>query len=82
MKKYYYSDELEEKIGQALQEANILFTKNQRLDFFLPDFDVFIEVKKYHSDRSSSQLASEENVILLQGAKSISFFCKLLKQLT
>lgn len=72
--KIYYSDELEEKVGQALQEANILFTKNQRLDFFLPDFNVFIEVKKYHSDRSPSQLASEENVILLQGAKSISFF--------
>lgn len=73
-----YSDELEKQIGDALEEAGIDFRRNQRLNFYLPDFNVYIEVKKYHSERSSSQLASEENIILVQGKKAVNLFCTLL----
>lgn len=74
-----YSDELEELIGDTLTSCDIRFERSQRLDFFLPDHDVYLEVKKYHSDRSSSQLSSQDNVILIQGAKSVKFICHILK---
>lgn len=73
-----YSDELEKQIGDTLVKCGINFNRNQRLDFYLPDFDIYIEVKKYHSERSNSQLASQDNIILIQGKKAIDFFCKRL----
>lgn len=75
----YYSDELEKQIGDALIEANIKFErKHQRLDFFLPKYDVYIEVKKYHSERVVKQLATQDNVILVQGIKAVKLFCEKL----
>ena len=46
------------------------------LDFHLCDKDIHIEVKQFHSDRISRQCASAPNVIVLQGAKSVEWFCK------
>jgi len=51
---------------------------NQRLDFYLPDFDVYIECKQMSSDRTIDQLASQDNVIVIQGKKSIEFLEKIL----
>lgn len=52
---------------------------NQRLDFFLPDHNVFIEVKQYHTDRIAEQMALKDNIIVLQGKQSVEYFIKLLK---
>ena len=71
-------DHLENAIEKALIEADIVFTTTQRLDFYLPYYDVYIEVKQYHSDRSNDQLKSQENVILVQGKKAVELFCKLI----
>ena len=45
-----------------------------RLDFYIPKYNVYIEVKQYYSERSNSQLSSQDNVILIQGKDAISFF--------
>lgn len=78
-----YADELERKVGKALSDANIKFIHDsqggeQRLDFYLPEFNLYIEVKKYHSDRISGQLLLADNIIVLQGERSVIFFINML----
>ena len=80
MENQHYSDELEKAIGDELINQGIVFERiHQRLDFYLPEFDIYLEIKKYHSERSNSQLSSQDNVILIQGKKSVDFFIKLLR---
>lgn len=79
MRKINYADHLEENIGLALDSANIEFVHEsenhaQVLDFYLPKQDVYIEVKQFHAQRISRQMESAENVIALQGKKSVDFF--------
>lgn len=80
----HYSDDLEKKIGDKLTACGIEFTHGsakglqQRLDFFLPKYNVYIEVKKYHTERINSQMASQDNVIAIQGVGAVDFFIKLL----
>lgn len=69
---------LEVAIENILKARGLKYTCNQRLDFYLPDYDMYIEVKEYPSERSSAQLESQENVILIQGKKSVEFFKDLL----
>jgi hypothetical protein len=49
-----------------------------QLDFYLPDFDVYIEVKRFHTDRIAAQMGRAENVIAVQGMKSLQFLEHLL----
>lgn len=79
----HYSDFLEKEIAETLSASDIRFIheskgKNQRLDFFLPDHNVYIEIKQYHTDRINEQLKLKENIILLQGKKSVRLFKELL----
>lgn len=83
-KRYTYNDELETELAETLESTGIKFdhelsgSTGRKLDFYLPAYDVYIEVKKFYSDRSEVQLQSQENVILLQGRKAVKFFCNLL----
>jgi len=52
----YYSDFPEKEMADDLLSNNINFVheskgKNQRLDFFLPGNDVYIEIKQYHNEQ-------------------------------
>ena len=74
------SDNLELRIAELLTRKAIKFVHegykngiNQRLDFYLPDHDIYIEVKKFHTDRVLKQLESQDNIILVQGDKSVKF---------
>lgn len=49
-----------------------------QLDFYLLDFDVYIEVKRFHTDRIAKQMGRAENVIAVQGMKSLQFLEHLL----
>jgi len=78
---------LEKKVMEILDKYKIKYfhesdkcksDKNQRLDFYLPDYDVYIEVKAGYTERSDSQLKAHEAVILIQDRKSIDFLTKLL----
>lgn len=84
MRKIHYADFLEKEIAELLTVKGIKFIhesedRNLRLDFYLPDFDIYLEIKQYHSDRVNEQLKSEENVIVIQGKKSLEFFKHALK---
>lgn len=78
--KHHYSCPLEDEVGRALERAGIKFSTNQRLDFYLPDFDIYLEVKRYDTPRVLSQLESQENIILIQGKKSVAAFVNLLSK--
>lgn len=45
------------------------------LDFYLPDFGIYIECKDYHSDRIAGQMARAANVIAVQGEDAARFLC-------
>lgn len=52
----------------------------ERLDFYLPDHDVHIEVKRFHSERVSEQMSRAENVIAVQGKVAVEFMALLLSK--
>lgn len=83
MRKINFADHLEKKVAEALDEVGIEFVhesenKEQVLDFYLPFFDVFIEVKQFHTDRISRQMSSKDNVIAVQGIKSVNLLVTML----
>ena len=85
MRKIYFTDHLEEAIAKALETAGIDYvheseSKEQGLDFYLPKFDVYLEVKQYHADRISRQMATQDNVIAIQGMRSLKFLITMINQ--
>ena len=83
MRHINFADDLERMVGEALYNSGIEFKHESEgafLDFWIPNWRVYIEVKKYHTDRINSQLRHFDNVVLLMGTKAVNEFCKLLKQ--
>lgn len=80
------TDPMERLTASALIAAGIEFITDHEpespasLDFFLPDSDLHIEVKRFHSERVADQLRRAENVILLQGRASVRFFSSLVAE--
>lgn len=75
----HISDHLEQKLADFFTEHHIEFihesqNKDQVLDFYLPAFGIYIEVKQYHTERVGRQLAHQDEVILIQGKKALAFF--------
>ncbi len=82
-RKIHYSGHLEKEIGELLVAKGIDFIhesedKEQELDFYLPQHDVYIEVKQFHADRISQQMKTKDNVIAIQGKESIEFIKSIL----
>ena len=78
MKPAHFNDPLEIAVAEILDKAGIRYihesqNNGSRLDFYLPDHDLYIEVKKYHTPRVDSQLATKDNIILIQGANGVRF---------
>ena len=79
------ADPMERIIEQALNEAGIIFVTDQgganetRLDFYLPTYDVAIEVKRFYSARTSEQMARAPNVIVAQGETAIRFLAAAIR---
>lgn len=83
MRHINFADELEQMVGEALYDAGIEFkheSEGASLDFYIPQFDCLIEVKRFHTDRISKQLRPYTEVILLMGKRSVEEFCNLIKQ--
>jgi transcriptional regulator with XRE-family HTH domain len=78
------TDPMERMVEAALLRAGIAFVTDrdggipENLDFYLPDFDVFLEVKRMHSDRIAGQMARAPNVIAIQGEASVRFLVSIL----
>lgn len=75
------SDPMERMIRHALLHAEEPFHDDQRLDFWLPNRGVYIEVKQFHSPRIADQMASQPEVIAVQGRKAVAFMAHLLTRL-
>ena len=82
-----FPDPLETLVAAALRRAGIAFTTEAQrppaartLDFHLPDSGVFIEVKRFHTPRIADQMASQENVICVQGADAVKWFAELVER--
>lgn len=78
------TDPMERLVELALIDAGIRFQTDHgghvpaNLDFYLPDFDVYLEVKRMHSPRISDQMARAPNVIAIQGEASVRFVVEIL----
>ena len=77
------NDPMERIVEQALRDARISYVPDRdveaALDFFLPDFDVHIEVKRLHTDRVAVQMARAENVIVAQGEAAVHFLADAIR---
>lgn len=80
----HITDPLEQMVATALDEAGIEYVHEsqitgQRHGFLLTKRRIYIEVKRFHTDRVTDQLALADNVILLQGIDAVSVFCQIVK---
>lgn len=78
MKPASYSNPLEIAVAEILTNAGIEFVhesqnNGSRLDFYIPDYDLYIEVKQYHTPRIEAQMATQDNIILIQGVNGLRF---------
>ncbi len=77
------SDPIELIVAEGLIAAGIRYEREESghlLDFYLPDFAIYIEVKQFPTERSFSQLAKSEhlNTILIQGRHAAHAFVRLI----
>jgi len=84
-------DPVEKIVADALVSANVLYrrdqevfyptqNRNRSIDFYLPDFDLWIEVCQFYTPRKLEQLAVLQDAILIQGKGAALTFAKLLKR--
>ena len=78
------SNPLEQSVADALDSRGIKWLHEDengneaRLDFYLPDSGIYIEVKQAYTPRADAQLKRAENIILIQGIEAVELFVKLL----
>lgn len=76
------NDPMEGMIRGALKRAAIRYVEGDRndarLDFFLPDHGIYIEVKQFHSDRIGEQMSRAPNVIAVQGRQAVEWLVALI----
>ncbi len=73
-------DPMESATERVLIDAGIAWTRDDAksgLDFYLPDYDVYVEVKRYHTDRIAEQMSRRPNVIAIQGLDALKVFARL-----
>jgi len=73
------TDPVEIVIANALSSRGIDFIHDSQggtrnLDFYLPDSGVYIECKRFHSDRITEQMVRVDNIIAIQGMAAAEFF--------
>ena len=77
-------DPLEEMVERWLTHNGIRYRRadamKTRLDFFLPDFNVYIECKRFHTPRINDQIERAPDVIIVQGMASMRFLESLLSR--
>jgi hypothetical protein len=80
------SDPMEALIERALMRAGVRYVHEvmdiaitNGLDFYLPDIDLYIEVKQFHADRISRQMGRVQNVIVAQGRPAVQRLAKMIE---
>lgn len=51
-----------------------------RIDFYIPHLDTYIEVKQFHAARVVNQMALVKNIIVIQGLPAAHAFVSLLSK--
>ena len=69
IKKFLVANNIE-FIGDDYNEA--------KLDFYLPAYDIYIEVCQFHTPRKIEQLSRHKNVILIQGIEAAKALVNIL----
>lgn len=71
------NDPLERLIAEALDEGCYRYETNVNgLDFYLLDWDVYIEVKQFHSHRISDQMMRASDIIAVQGREATELLAR------
>lgn len=65
-------DPIEKIIAEALDSRGFEYVcdgegETKGLDFYLQRYDLYIEVKQFHTDRVAEQMSRAKNVICIQG---------------
>jgi hypothetical protein len=75
------NDPMEKLIASALHIAGVEYEHERAgLDFFLPSFGLYIEVKRFHSDRIADQMARADNIIAVQGEAAVKFLANAIAE--
>lgn len=79
MTKARITDPVEQVIAEALRDNSIEFLHDSQggtmnLDFYLPDQGIYIECKRFHSQRIDEQMSRVKNIIAIQGMAAAEFF--------
>lgn len=76
------ADPMEEGFKNFCLDNNIAAVPHDAvsgLDFYLPDYDCYVEVKQFHSDRIAKQMSKRDNVIAIQGKGALECFKKMMQ---
>lgn len=73
------TDPVERVIADGLDQYDIPYEHekpvgNHRIDFFLPNEKVYIECKRFHTDRIDRQMFGIRNYIVINGMEAVQFF--------
>lgn len=87
LRAYYTPCPLEYRVKQALDNAGLRYTRPEkgagRLDFYVTDWDVFVEVKNWMTDRLPGQVTNtpraDGRVIILVGMPAVEVFAQLIE---
>ena len=77
-------DPIEAIVAAGLRGAGIPFERGDDvsfrppLDFYLPGFDLYVEVKQFHSERIARQMSLAPNVIAIQGRAAAQAFVSMI----
>ena len=82
------TDPLEKQFQRFLEDKGIEFTRPERdpldptnLDFYIPKLDLYVEIKRFHTERLIKQVAAvphEANTMILVGNNAIWAFLQLM----
>jgi hypothetical protein len=85
---------MEKHFAELLTAAGVDFIRPENLspdedettlDYYLPAFDLYVELKAYHSPRIATQLARvprRANALVLMGPHSVAAFARLVERLS
>lgn len=84
MKRAVRDDPVEAVIVSAFTAAGISFVRERdggtlELDFHLPDLNVYVECKQFHTDRIAAQMKRAPNVICIQGMEAARAFARMIE---
>lgn len=76
-------DPAEIRVADGLAIAGIAFVHElenpeQRFDFYLPDYKLYIECKQFSTPRTAEQIKDREDIIVVQGKHAAEAFARML----